>query len=263
MRRAFKTGSTRYKGPKPWFRRAARCSFSSCAKTEQHSGATLMKNDVENGRGVPAPHVSRRKFMLAAAATGGAGLLSAVTGGAGLLPAGLVPMNAHGSDDKAAPFVLPKATEDVTPFKVSVPRAALDDLKRRLASTRWPERETVGDWSQGVPLQKAQALIAYWGDKYDWRRFEARLNAFPQYRTQIDGLGIHFIHVRSPHRNALPIILTHGWPGSVVEFMEIIGPLSDPTRYGGRAEDAFHVVVPSLPGFGFSDKPTETGWDVK
>ena len=128
-----------------------------------------MKNDVENGTGVPAPHVSRRKFMLAAAATGSAGLLSAATGGAGLLPAGLVPIRAHGSDDNAAPFVLPKATEDVTPFKVSVPQSAIDDLKRRLASTRWPERETVGDWSQGVPLQKAQALVAYWRDKYDWR----------------------------------------------------------------------------------------------
>jgi len=158
--------------------------------------------------------------------------------------------------------VLPAATKDVAPFKVSVPQSAVDDLKRRLASTRWPERETVGDWSQGVPLQKAQALVAYWRDKYDWRRFEARLNAFPQYRTQIDGVGIHFIHVRSPQQNALPIILTHGWPGSVVEFMEVIGPLSDPARYGGRAEDAFHVVVPSLPGFAFSDKPVETGWDV-
>jgi pimeloyl-ACP methyl ester carboxylesterase len=164
---------------------------------------------------------------------------------------------------KAAQLVLPTATKDVTPFKIQVPQEALDDLKHRLASTRWPGRETVGDWSQGVPLQKAQALIAYWRDKYNWRRFEARLNAFPQYRTEIDGLGIHFIHVRSPQPNALPIILTHGWPGSVVEFMEIIGPLSDPTRYGGRAEDAFHVVVPSLPGFAFSDKPVETGWDVK
>src|ERR1700745_624930 len=139
MPRAFKTGSTRYEGPTPWFRRAARCSFSSCAEPEQHSGATLMKNDVEKGTGVGAPRVSRRKFMLAAAATGGAGLLSAATGGAGLLPAGLVPMRAHGSDDKAAPFVLPKATEDVTPFEVSVPQRAIDDLKRRLASTRWPE----------------------------------------------------------------------------------------------------------------------------
>src|SRR5690349_24175446 len=221
-----------------------------------------MKNDVEKGTGVPAPHVSRRKFMLAAAATGGAGLLSAATAGAGLLSAELVPIRAHWSDDKAAPLVLPKATEDVTPFKVSVPQSAIDGLKSRLASTRWPERETVGDWSQGVPLQKAQALVVYWRDKYDWRRFEARINAFPQYRTQVDGVGMHLLHMRSPHQNALPIILTHGWPGSVVEFMEVIGPLSDPTRYGGRAEDAFHVVVPSLPGFAFSDKPAETGWDV-
>jgi pimeloyl-ACP methyl ester carboxylesterase len=210
-----------------------------------------MENDLDRTR-LPAPLISRRKFMLAAAATGGAGLLSS----------GLAPMSAHWSDDKAAPFVLPKATEDVTPFKVSVPQSAIDDLKRRLASTRWPERETVGDWSQGVPLQKAQALVAYWRDKYDWRRFETRINAFPQYRTQIDGVGIHFIHMRSPQQNALPLILTHGWPGSVVEFMEVIGPLSDPTRYGGRAEDAFHIVVPSLPGFAFSDKPVETGWDV-
>ena len=150
----------------------------------------------------------------------------------------------------------------VEPFSVSVPQHAIDDLEQRLELTRWPERETVGDWSQGVPLKKAHALIAYWRDQYDWRRFETRVNAFPQYRTQIDGLGIHFIHVRSPHPNALPILLTHGWPGSSVEFMEIIGPLSDPTRFGGRAEDAFHVVVPSLPGFAFSDKPTETGWGI-
>src|SRR5260221_6847952 len=185
------------------------------------------------------------------------GLLALALGGV-LSPA----IGASEALAQANTFVLPTATEGVEPFKVSVPQAALDDLKLGLASTRWPERETVRDWSQGVPLQKAQALIAYWRDKYDWRRFEARLNAFPQYRTQIDGLGIHFIHVRSSQRNALPIILTHGWPGSVVEFMEVIGPLSDPARYGGNAEDAFHVVVPSLPGFGFSDKPVETGWDV-
>ena len=133
---------------------------------------------------------------------------------------------------QANAFELPKATEGVEPFKVSVPQSAIDDLKRRLTSTRWPERETVGDWSQGVPLLKAEALVAYWRDKYDWRRFEARINAFPQYRTQIDGVGIHFIHLRSPQQNALPIILTHGWPGSVVEFMEIIGPLSDPPGTG-------------------------------
>jgi pimeloyl-ACP methyl ester carboxylesterase len=196
--------------------------------------------------------ISRRKFMLAAAAAGGAGIL----------PARPVSIAAQPSATKPEQSVLPKPTPDVTPFKVQVPQEALDDLKRRLASTRWPERETVGDWSQGVPLEKARALIAWWRDKYDWRRFETRLNAFPQFRTQIDGLGIHFIHVRSPRPDALPIILTHGWPGSVVEFMEIIGPLTDPARYGGRAGDAFHVVAPSLPGFAFSDKPVESGWDV-
>ena len=209
-------------------------------------------NDAEK-RTEEAPILnSRREFLRAAAVSSGVAILSAE----------FVPETARASTDKVEEPVLPAATKGVTPFKVSVPQSAIDDLKRRLASTRWPERETVGDWSQGVPLQKAQALVAYWRDKYDWRRFEARINAFPQYRTQIDGVGIHFIHVRSPHQNALPIILTHGWPGSVVEFMEVIGPLSDPTRYGGRAEDAFHVVVPSLPGFAFSDKPVETGWDV-
>ena len=211
-----------------------------------------MENELENKARATAPFSSRRQFIRAAA----------LTGGAGLLAAGPLPIEAQRSAEKAPLLVLPAATEEVKPFTVHVPEAALNDLKRRLASTRWPERETVGDWSQGVPLQKAQALVAYWRDKYDWRRFEARINAFPQYRTQIDGVGIHFIHMRSPQQNALPIILTHGWPGSVVEFMEVIGPLSDPTRYGGRAEDAFHVVVPSLPGFAFSDKPVETGWGV-
>src|SRR5260221_8050485 len=210
-----------------------------------------MTSDSEYRAQEARPLTSRRTFIRAAVATGGAGLLSAE------LPL----LSVLGSADKPAQVALPAATRDVTPFKVSVPQSAIVDLKRRLASTRWPERETVGDWSEGVPLEKAQALVAYWRDKYDWRRFEARINAFAQYRTQIDGVGIHFIHMRSPHPNALPIILTHGWPGSVVEFMEVIGPLSDPTRYGGRAEDAFHVVVPSLPGFGFSDKPVETGWD--
>ena len=185
------------------------------------------------------------------------GLLALAAGGL-LSPA----IGSSEASAQTSALELPKATEAVQPFKVSVPQSAIDDLKRRLASTRWPERETVSDWTQGVPLEKAKTLVAYWRDKYDWRRFEARINAFPQYRTQLDGVGIHFIHARSPHPNALPIILTHGWPGSVVEFMEVIGPLSDPTRYGGKAEDAFHVVVPSLPGFAFSDKPAETGWDV-
>jgi len=165
--------------------------------------------------------LSRRRFIH-----------TAITAGAGLLSAGPMRIRAQESAKNTSRIALPAATKDVTPFKVHVPQTALDDLKRRLASTRWPERETVGDWSQGVPLQKAQALVAYWRDKYDWRRFEARINAFLQCRTQIDGVGIHFIHVRSPQPNALPIILTHGWPGSVVEFMEVIGPLSDPTRYG-------------------------------
>src|SRR5258707_12054255 len=200
-----------------------------------------MKNDFEHRAEVAVPLTSRRRFISAAVAMGGAGILSAELG----------VLSVRGNAEAAAQIALPPATKDLTPFKVRVPQAALDDLKRRLASTRWPERETVADWSQGVPLQKAQALVAYWRYKYDWRRCEARINAFPQYRTQIDGIGIHFIHVRSPQQNALPIILTHGWPGSVVEFMEVIGPLSDPARYGGRAEVPFHVVVPLPPGFGF------------
>jgi len=211
-----------------------------------------MKGNLESRTGLAASLLSRRDFIVA----------GAVSGGASMVRRALVPIGIDRTADTAPQMLLPAATEDVSPFKVQIPQAALDDLKRRLASTRWPARETVGDWSQGVPLQKAQALVAYWRDKYDWRRFETRINAFPQFRTQVDGVGIHFIHVRSPQPNALPIILTHGWPGSVVEFMEVIGPLSDPTRYGGAAEDAFHVVVPSLPGFGFSDKPVDMGWDV-
>jgi len=186
--------------------------------------------------------------------------VAAASGGAGLLSAGLLPMSVQATAGSASPVVLPPATADVVPFKVHVPQAALEDLKKRLGDTRWPEKEPVTDWSQGVPLAKAQALIEYWGAQYDWRRVEGVLNSLPQFRTQIDGLGIHFIHVRSKHENALPIILTHGWPGSVVEFLQVISPLVDPTAYGGKIEDAFHIVIPSLPGFGFSDKPTESGW---
>jgi epoxide hydrolase len=133
-------------------------------------------------------------------------------------------------------------------------------LKQRLANTRWPERETVDDWSQGSRLERVQALVEYWRTQYDWRRCEAMLNRFGQYKTQFDGLGIHFLHVRSRHADALPLVLTHGWPGSVIEFHKVIGPLTDPTAHGGAAADAFHVVVPSLPGYGFSDKPTQPGW---
>jgi pimeloyl-ACP methyl ester carboxylesterase len=149
---------------------------------------------------------------------------------------------------------------EIRPFKVDVPEEALDDLRRRLAATRWPEKETVADEMQGVQLATVQALARYWADEYDMRRFEARLNAFPQFITEIDGLDIHFIHVESPHENALPLIITHGWPGSVVELLETIGPLTDPTAHGGDGEDAFDLVLPSLPGYGFSGEPTEVGW---
>jgi pimeloyl-ACP methyl ester carboxylesterase len=163
--------------------------------------------------------------------------------------------------DCTVPADDPDATGGITSFRVAVPQMAVDDLKRRLSTTRWPDRETVDDWSQGVPLSRIQALLARWRDTYDWRVFERRINRFAQFRTSIDGLGIHFLHVRSRHPKALPILLTHGWPGSVVEFLNSIEPLVDPEAHGGREEDAFHVVVPSLPGHGFSDKPAETGWD--
>ena len=156
------------------------------------------------------------------------------------------------------------ATEDATirPFRVSVPEEDLVELRRRIAATRWPERETVADQSQGVQLATMRALARYWETEYDFRRLEARLNALPQFITEIDGLDIHFIHVRSPNEHALPLIITHGWPGSVIELLNVIGPLADPTAHGGDGEDAFHVVVPSMPGYGFSAKPEETGWDT-
>ena len=148
------------------------------------------------------------------------------------------------------------------PFHVEFPEDDLADLRRRLAATRWPSTELVDDRSQGVQLATMQALARYWATEYDWRRCEAKLNALPQFTTEIDGVDIHFIHVRSPHPDALPLIMTHGWPGSVVEMLESVGPLTDPTAHGGRAEDAFDLVLPSLPGYGFSAEPTETGWDV-
>jgi epoxide hydrolase len=154
-------------------------------------------------------------------------------------------------------------SDEITPFRIEIPDADLDDLRRRLRQTRWPEQATVDDWSQGVPLGYARSLCDYWLDSYDWRACEASLNAFPQFRTEIDGLGIHFLHVRSPREDALPLVLTHGWPGSVVEFRKVIGPLTDPARYGADPAGAFHVVCPSLPGFGFSGKPTRAGWGVE
>ena len=150
--------------------------------------------------------------------------------------------------------------EAIRPFHVEVPEEALVDLRRRLAATRWPDRETVTDQSQGVQRAKIQALVNYWQTDYDWRKAEAKLNALPQFVTNIDGLDIHFIHVRSRHPNAMPLIMTHGWPGSVFELLKVIGPLTDPPNYGGRAEDAFDLVLPSYPGYGFSEKPRSTDW---
>ena len=151
---------------------------------------------------------------------------------------------------------------EIRPFHVDVPQDALDDLRRRVEATRWPTQELVADRSQGVQLATMQALARYWVRDYDWRTVEAQLNALPQFTTVIDGIEIHFIHVRSQHEGALPVIITHGWPGSVIEMLEVVGPLSDPTAYGGSAEDAFDLVIPSIPGYGFSAQPTELGWNV-
>jgi pimeloyl-ACP methyl ester carboxylesterase len=177
--------------------------------------------------------------------------------------------NAPAGDAQAASAVKsssekPGATveaKSVRPFRFTASEEALTDLRRRIAATRWPEKETVSDATQGVQLATMQNLAKYWGSEYDWRKCEAKLNALPQFITQIDGLDIHFIHVRSKEKNALPIIITHGWPGSIVEQLKIIGPLTDPAAFGGKPEDAFDIVIPSMPGYGFSGKPTETGWD--
>ncbi|MFJ4427573.1 epoxide hydrolase family protein [Streptomyces bobili] len=151
----------------------------------------------------------------------------------------------------------------VRPWRIAYPQTDLDDLRERLRKTRWPEPATVPGWTQGVPLEYLRELCAYWAEEYDWRAAERRINRLPQYRTDIDGVGIHFVHARSPHPDAMPLILTHGWPGSFLEFEEVIGPLTNPTAHGGQAADAFHVVVPSLPGFGFSGRPAEQGWDTE
>ncbi len=153
-------------------------------------------------------------------------------------------------------------SETVEPFRIAASDDALEDLRRRLRATRWPDPETVADWSQGIPLDYMKEVCNYWAEKYDWREREALLNRFPQFRTTFEDTAIHFIHVKSPHEDALPIVLSHGWPGSVVEFHKVIDALADPTQHDGEARDAFHVVCPSLPGYGFSDKPTKPGWNV-
>lgn len=151
----------------------------------------------------------------------------------------------------------------VTPFLLNIPEDQLVDLRRRLATTRWPEKETVTDWSQGIPLNRIKSLCNYWQNHYDWRRIEETLNSLGQFTTEIDGLKIHFLHIRSTHREALPMILTHGWPGSIVEFLKVIGPLVDPPKFGGVPVDAFHLVIPCLPGYGFTERPTKCGWNLK
>jgi pimeloyl-ACP methyl ester carboxylesterase len=190
---------------------------------------------------------SRRRFLRATSMLGvGTALGSGIIGRAFA--------NIQGADQVG--------TTGFRPFHVNVSEQELADLRRRIQSTRWPERELVGDASQGVQLNTMQKVAQYWADGYDWRKVEARLNALPQYTTEIDGLDIHFIHVRSKHENALPLIVTHGWPGSIIEQLKIIDPLTNPTSHGGSASDAFDIVIPSLPGYGFSAKPAATGWDI-
>ena len=191
----------------------------------------MESGDIDHGR--------RRFVEVAAVSVAAAATLS------------LLPENAAGATENSA----------IRPFRINVPDDQLADLRRRIVTTRWPDRETVNDRSQGVQLAEFKEMVRYWGTDYDWRKAEAKLNAFPQFITTIDDVDIHFIHVRSRHPNALPIIITHGWPGSVIEQLKIIDPLTDPTAHGGRAEDAFDVVIPSLPGYGFSGKPKGTGWD--
>ena len=182
-----------------------------------------------------------------------------------ILPILVILTGAGGARTSQAATAETVASDDTTvrPFHVKVPEAEVRELRRRLLATRWPDKETVADRSQGAPLATLQELVRYWGSGYDWRKAEAKLNAFPQFTTNIDGVKIHFIQVKSKEKNALPLIITHGWPGSVFEQIKLIGPLTDPTKYGGRAEDAFDVVIPSLPGFGFSGRPTEAGWGLE
>ena len=202
---------------------------------------------------------SRRRFLEASSMSG-----LALSLGAGTIAEALTIQEEDSVSHTTAAQQGSEQTTDKTairPFHVKVPKTELTDLRRRVNATRWPERETVTDASQGAQLAKTQALARYWATDYDWRKCEAKLNALPNFITEIDGLDIHFIHVRSPHANALPLIMTHGWPGSFLEFVKVIGPLSDPESHGAHAEDAFDIVVPSMPGFGFSARPKATGWN--
>lgn len=206
----------------------------------------------------PRADAARRHFLAASAIAGASGL-SLLTRSAEASHGATASASWSGAAG-AGPTQVAAGDASIRPFRIAVPQAALDDLRRRLATTRWPDRETVRDTSQGVPLATLRKLCAYWGGPYDWRRLERSLNALPQFVTQIDGVDIHFLHVKSRHPNALPLLITHGWPGSILEMVKSIGPLTDPTAYGGAATDAFDVVIPSIPGYGFSGRPTELGW---
>jgi pimeloyl-ACP methyl ester carboxylesterase len=197
---------------------------------------------MKSGQSIETLKMSRRSLLFAGAAAGVAATLASVAAA-------------------ADPVAAEAPAGEIRAFRADIPEAALADLRRRLAATRWPDGETVRDRSQGVQPERLKALVDEWQSSYDWRKAEQRLNAFPQFVTGIDGVDIHFIHVRSRHENALPLIMTHGWPGSVFELIDVIGPLTDPTAHGGTAGDAFHLVIPSIPGFGFSGKPTEKGWN--
>jgi pimeloyl-ACP methyl ester carboxylesterase len=216
------------------------------------TGADKLRCDSQKRTDESSQAPTRRSFLAASAAVGSFGLIRLATPSfaatAGIDP---LPTNVSGASD-AGP---------IRPFSVKFPESDLANLRQRIAATKWPERETVSGVSQGVQLETLRKLAQYWSTDYDWRKVEARLNALPQFLTNIDGLDIHFIHVRSKNANALPVIITHGWPGSIIEQMKVIGPLTDPVAYGGKAEDSFDVVIPSLPGYGFSGKPTKTGWD--
>src|SRR5271170_1475064 len=205
---------------------------------------------------------SRRCFLKASSMLGLAAALRPATIGEAFadprIVAKEVTMTRSSATQRGSEQAADKTT--IRPFQVNVPEAELTELRRRINSTRWPERETVTDESQGVPLATIQELAQYWATDYDWRKIEAKLNALPQFITKIDGLDIHFIHVRSKHEDALPLIVTHGWPGSIIEQLKIIEPLTNPSAYGASASDAFHLVIPSMPGYGFSAKPTTTGW---
>ena len=195
---------------------------------------------------------TRRTFLAASAAAGAVSLLPALVGSAD---------NAVGQTSNPGGLQMATKADAIRPFSIKIPDEALVDLRRRVNATKWPDREIVADTTQGVQLTTMEALARYWGTQYDWRKIEARLKALQQFITEIDGLDIHFIHVRSKHENALPMIVTHGWPGSIIEQLKIIEPLTDPTAHDATAADAFHLVIPSLPGYGFSGKPVAPGWN--